>query len=472
MNIMKKQTFNPYLPSYEYIPDGEPYVFDGRLYVYGSHDHFGGARYCGDDYVLWSADINDPSDWVCHGRIYHRDQDPMHHINSNHLHAPDATRGPDGRYYLYYPHIYYCAVAVSDTPYGPFEFHGRVHYKDGSIYGMGNKEKGIPAVSSDDPAILVDDDGRIWLYTGYVPSDPSFRAEIEKACPRLWGALCVELEPDMITVKGEPRIIVPGRGYAEGTSFCGNEFFEASGIRKIGDTYYFVYSSYRSHDLCYATSKYPDRDFVYRGILVSCVDGGISEKPRSLFCNTHGNLVKIKDKWYIFYHRSSGSNFARQGCAEEIELLSDGSFRQAEITSCGLNGAPLLAKGKYSAHIACNLFSGDGNHLPHFMQDGEDGTVCSQYIADIRRNDCVGYKYFDFQSRPLTLTITYRGNACGALEISAGDKKTALASIEVDSYGDWHSQSVSISFPQGKQALFFRYLGEGSIDIESFSFDL
>ena len=51
MNIMKKQTFNPYLPSYEYIPDGEPYVFDGRLYVYGSHDHFGGARYCGDDYV-------------------------------------------------------------------------------------------------------------------------------------------------------------------------------------------------------------------------------------------------------------------------------------------------------------------------------------------------------------------------------------------------------------------------------------
>ena len=471
MNIMKKQTFNPYLPSYEYIPDGEPYVFDGRLYVYGSHDHFGGARYCGDDYVLWSADINDPSDWVCHGRIYHRDQDPMHHINSNHLHAPDATRGPDGRYYLYYPHIYYCAVAVSDTPYGPFEFHGRVHYKDGSIYGMGNKEKGIPAVSGDDPAILVDDDGRIWLYTGYVPSDPSFRAEIEKACPRLWGALCVELEPDMITVKGEPRIIVPGRGYAEGTSFCGNEFFEASGIRKIGDTYYFVYSSYRSHDLCYATSKYPDRDFVYRGILVSCVDGGISEKPRSLFCNTHGNLVKIKDKWYIFYHRSSGSNFARQGCAEEIELLSDGSFRQAEITSCGLNGGALEASGEYSAHIACNLINENGEKPPHFTQDKPDGEVCCQYLTNITSGCRVGYKYFDFPQKPITLTVTHRGNACGLLEISIGSGEPTIAAIKIMPCDNWHSESVSVAFAEGKHALFFRYLGEGSMDLSSFEFN-
>ena len=52
---MKKQCFNPYLPSYEYIPDGEPYVFDGRVYVYGSHDRFGAMSFCENDYVTWSA---------------------------------------------------------------------------------------------------------------------------------------------------------------------------------------------------------------------------------------------------------------------------------------------------------------------------------------------------------------------------------------------------------------------------------
>ena len=60
---MKKQVFNPYLPSYEYIPDGEPRVFDGRLYIYGSHDRFNGAVYCANDYVCWSAPEDDLSDW-------------------------------------------------------------------------------------------------------------------------------------------------------------------------------------------------------------------------------------------------------------------------------------------------------------------------------------------------------------------------------------------------------------------------
>ncbi|MBQ1379909.1 MAG: hypothetical protein IIY76_07880 [Erysipelotrichaceae bacterium] len=67
---MKKQVFNPYLPSYEYIPDGEPHVFDGRLYVFGSHDRFGAPFFCENDYVLWSAPVSDLSDWKFHGTIY------------------------------------------------------------------------------------------------------------------------------------------------------------------------------------------------------------------------------------------------------------------------------------------------------------------------------------------------------------------------------------------------------------------
>ena len=70
MNTRKnKQIFNPYLPSYEYIPDGEPHIFGDRLYIYGSHDRFGGSDYCENDYVCWSAPVGDLSDWHFEGEI-------------------------------------------------------------------------------------------------------------------------------------------------------------------------------------------------------------------------------------------------------------------------------------------------------------------------------------------------------------------------------------------------------------------
>ena len=99
---MKKQAFNPYLPSWEYVPDGEPYVFDGRVYVYGSHDRFNGYVYCMNDYVCWSAPVEDLSDWRYEGVIYQKIDDPFNPDGSMCLYAPDVTKGPDGRYYLFY----------------------------------------------------------------------------------------------------------------------------------------------------------------------------------------------------------------------------------------------------------------------------------------------------------------------------------------------------------------------------------
>ena len=69
---MKKQAFNPYLPGYEYIPDGEPHVFDGRVYVYGSHDRFQAGMFCLNDYVCWSAPVDDLGNWRYEGVIYHK----------------------------------------------------------------------------------------------------------------------------------------------------------------------------------------------------------------------------------------------------------------------------------------------------------------------------------------------------------------------------------------------------------------
>lgn len=127
-----KQIFNPYLPLYEYVPDGEPHVFGDRVYVYGSHDYAGGDAYCLGHYVTWSAPVEDLTDWRYEGVIYRRDQDPTNSEDTKQLWAPDVCQGPDGRYYLYYcfnfvPEI---GVAVSDSPAGPFEFYGHVKYPE------------------------------------------------------------------------------------------------------------------------------------------------------------------------------------------------------------------------------------------------------------------------------------------------------------------------------------------------------
>ena len=124
------QAFNPYLPSWEYIPDGEPHVFGDRVYVYGSHDRFRGHAYCLNDYVCWSAPVDDLADWRYEGVIFKKTDDPDNADGEGCLFAPDVTRGPDGRYYLYYvlSNRGYVSVAVCDTPAGRYQFLGNVRY--------------------------------------------------------------------------------------------------------------------------------------------------------------------------------------------------------------------------------------------------------------------------------------------------------------------------------------------------------
>ena len=154
---MKHTAVNPYLPLYEYVPDGEPRLFDGRVYLYGSHDTAGGDFFCLEDYVAWSAPEDDLGDWRYEGVIYRKDQDPSNPDGKLELFAPDVVQGPDGHYYLYY-----ClrmrrefGVAVSDSPAGPFAFYSHIQKPDGSVL-----EDAMPY----DPSVLVDEDGKIYLY--------------------------------------------------------------------------------------------------------------------------------------------------------------------------------------------------------------------------------------------------------------------------------------------------------------------
>lgn len=98
---MKQQAVNPYLPLDEYVPDGEPRVFEDRLYIFGSHDRSHGRKFCMNDYVGWSAPCNNLADWRYEGVIYRKTDDP-NNIEKESMYAPDVVRGPDGNYYMFY----------------------------------------------------------------------------------------------------------------------------------------------------------------------------------------------------------------------------------------------------------------------------------------------------------------------------------------------------------------------------------
>ena len=212
---MKTQAFNPFLPSYEYIPDAEPYVFGNRVYIYGSHDRFNGEDFCMNDYVCWSAPVDNLGAWRKEGVIYRSVQDPMNGDGSQHLFAPDVQVGEDGRYYLFYclhrsPTV---SVAVCDEPAGEYQFYGHIHYADGSLYGQKAGD-----VFNFDPGVFRDDDGKIYLYTGlsYLKDAPMRKFLARKF--QIDGSYCVELEKDMLTLKDKP--VLGSRGGSGG----GNRF--------------------------------------------------------------------------------------------------------------------------------------------------------------------------------------------------------------------------------------------------------
>jgi len=481
----KKQAFNPFLPSWEYVPDGEPRIFQGRLYVYGSHDRFNGRGFCLNDYVCWSADPEDPGNWRYEGVIYRADQDPRNPDKKMNMNAPDVVRGPDGRYYLYYQlSVLTCTgVAVSDRPEGPYEFYGYVE-KDGVPYG---EKKGEPFCF--DPGVLVDEDGRIWLYVGFSPA-PGFMKLIMGARGNIIeGGYCLELAPDMKTVIGGPTLVIPGPSASKGTPFEGHGFYEASSPRKIGGKYYLTYSSILSHELCYAVSDRPDRDYRYGGTLVSIGDVGLRGRtePLNYTGNTHGGVVQLGDQWYIFYHRQTNrQKCARQACAEKITILPDGSIPQAEITSCGLNPTPLKGRGTYEARIACNLwaagkktfayrktFEKDKKQLhPYFTQSGEDREGDGdQYIANMRSGATAGFKYFTLEE-PGAVTVTLRGRGKGRMEVRLTPDSAPVARFSVHPEDRWQSFTGRFNTPvRGKQALYFTYSGEGYVDFSAFTLE-
>lgn len=385
---------NPYLPVWEHIPDGEPRVFtyngEKRVYVYGSHDTLR-SQYCGKDYVVWSAPVDDLTNWRYDGVCYES-------MSGEPLYAPDVVE-KDGFYYMYVAEdrgskIY---VAKSENPAGPFT--------DPVLTDIGF-----------DPGVLVDDDGKIYVYWGFTKSH------------------CAELEDDMATIKKDtvvenmiPHCVSqfnPDMEYTD-TDFS---FFEASSIRKAFGKYIFIYSKRFSASepgyekdtnayLAYAYSDTPLGGWKYGGVIScnmgECIKGEDGEIHRAYaHCNNHGSIINTGNQWYIFYHRKTGTDeFARQGMIEPIDVAEgkDGtvyigkvsydesgepvSASEVEMTSQGAHKDGLDAYGIILSAYACYVTPADNGERA-YIQPVYEGDISP--AVNIKSGTVIGFKYIRF----------------------------------------------------------------------------
>ncbi len=351
---------NPYLPLSVYIPDGEPKLYDGRVYLYGSKDVFDG-EYCSDKYHVYSAPEDNLSEWTDHGPSFastsaYLDEGIQDGVpwSDGLLYAPDTVKRGD-TYYLYF-----ClsdgseGVAESRYPHGPFGNARRMTMNGEPIVGI-------------DPSVLKD--GESYYYT--------------------WGqGKChmAELNNDMCTLKSSTYVdaLISNADGCQG-------FHEGSSLRKIGDWYVVVYASeytlrYPNHGgaptcLDYAVSKNISGPYERRGTIID--NTGID--PQSW--NNHGSILKIKDQWYVFYHGSSNnSRYARRARVERIEVdEANGYIRTAQMTSNGFARA-LNPEDELPAAYGYRVWGG-----AYFTE--KDGSFP---LVNVKNGASVAYRYYDF----------------------------------------------------------------------------
>ena len=486
-------SINPFLPATEYVPDGEPHVFRDRVYVYGSHDLADGtAVMCAGDYVCYSAALTDLAHWRYEGVIFRRDQDPFARMMTerggdrlgmkSHLFAPDVVE-IEGKYYLYYGiglSESGIAMAVADSPVGPFEYVGRVRYPesekpagwrdgrdgldDGDMAFFGGRaaisRRGIRFKEYPyDPALLKHD-GRLFLYFG------------------LLNCYVVELDLcDMRTVlKNETGGYVTQVVRARPLKLASDlllksrtdaHFVNGPSIREIDGRFvlsYYAMGSGGFNGMYYAIADAPQGPFTPMGPLVSLGNARFQgqEAPTDHVGNIHGGMFSVEGQWYQIYHRQTKAG--RSACVAPLTRAADGRFEQAEHTSMGFSAHPLDAFCRWPAYMACHLTNRKG-------VSGKDSPVIDQrpyhcpggelpVVTRLRAGDIVGYKYFDFGTDTLSgaqVSIELNPTSRGRVDVVLDDPLSGdvVATIQIDEpVGMWTSFTTSMPAVSGIHAVY------------------
>ena len=314
-----------YLVPGDYMADPAVHVFNGKVYIYPSHDRESGIpendngdHFDMKDYHVFSMETID-GPVTDHGVVLDVKDIPW---AGRQLWDCDCTC-KDGKYYMYFPlkdqtDIFRIGVAVADKPEGPF-------------IAQPDPMKGSYSI---DPAILDDGDGNYYMYFGGLWGGQlqryknnkalecaEFPADNEPAIP----SRIAKLADNMLEFAEEPRpvVILDENGKPLTAGDNNRRFFEASWVHKYNGKYYFSYSTGDTHQLCYAIGDNPYGPFTYQGVILTPVVGW----------TTHHAICEFQGKWYLFHHDSvpsGGRTWLRSLKVCELEYNADGSIKTIE----------------------------------------------------------------------------------------------------------------------------------------------
>jgi len=410
----------------QFTADPTARVFEGRIYVYPSHDIREPPGYKGrpdwfvmEDYHVFSSD--NLTDWKDHGVIVTRSDVEWADQNIYAMWAPDCVF-KDGKYYFYFPAIdkkgdRRIGVAVADKPYGPFKT------SPGYIEGV----KGI------DPSVLFDKDGGAWLYWS---TDKLFVAK---------------LKPNLVEIEGEPRAIdeLPKKGLQEGPFV-----FEHGGI------YYLTYPhvANKIERLEYATSTSPMGPFKWGGVIL--------DESASGCWTVHHSILEWQGQWYLFYHdRDLSPSFDKRRSirADKLFFNADGTIQKVIPT---LRGVGLVDA---NSEIQIDRYSATSPEGIAISFLDEANPHAGWKTAFNSANSWVRFNEVDFgRGGRKSIDVRARTPASGLLEIRL-DKPDGplLGRVKVGPGAEWNvANAATKKVPGGVHDLYVIQAGTGPIEVD------
>ncbi|WP_198170186.1 family 43 glycosylhydrolase [Mucilaginibacter arboris] len=401
----------------QFTADPSARVFEGKVYVYPSHDimatpgHGRVGWFCMKDYHVFSSE--NLTDWTDHGVIVSQDKVKWTDSTAYSMWAPDCLFR-NGKYYFYFPappkdkrsgNGFAIGVAIADTPYGPF---------------IPNPEP-IKDVHGIDPNVFMDKNGQAYLYW---------------AQSNIYAA---KLKDNMLELAGEPKVLgnLPDKGLKEGPYL-----FERKGI------YYLTYPHVenKTERLEYATSNNPLGPFKFTGVIMD-------ESISGCWTN-HQSIVEYKGQWYLFYHNDDLSpNFDKNRSirADSLFFNSDGTIRKVIPT---LRGVGVTRATKEIQVDRYSDASKDGISVSYV--DTANRMQGWKVILE-RKDSWVRYNAVDFGKKKLKVANGKTLSAQSSLLEIRIDKVdgTLLASMKVVPGSNWNLNKTSLTnFPSGTHDLF------------------
>ncbi len=416
----------------QFTADPTARVFEGKIYVYPSHDIKAPPEYKGrpdwfvmEDYHVFSS--GNLTDWKDHGVIVTQTGVAWTNPTAYAMWAPDCAF-KDGKYYFYFPAMaksggMKVGVAVADRPYGPFK-------------PMATPIEGISGI---DPVVLIDKDGSAYIFWAATGT----------------GLFVAKLKPDMLELDGEPKHVdnLPEKGLIEGPFV-----FERNG------TYYLTYPHVENkiERLEYATSKSPLGPFRQVGVIL--------DESASGCWTVHHSILDYKGQWYLFYHDrdlSPAFDKNRSIRADKLFFNADGTIRKVTPT---LRGVGLV---QATGQVQIDRYSAkSGDAVAVSFLDATNPQAGWQTLFNAA-NSWVRFNEVDFGGGgQKSIRVRARSAAAGALEIRLDRQDgPVLGRVEIGQGQDWKiASAVARNIPAGVHDLFVTQAGGEALAVDWVSF--